>query len=104
MRVDELVDGGLILRLDFFELQPHAVAAIAPGDPPFGVDVALRAGQAKSEACARAVLERAGGTDGDASAADVQRQRCRDGVTEPVGDGNAEYDARASAAIEVVGK
>ena len=73
-------------------------------DAPFGFDFALRAGQAKSEADACAVLERAGGADGDASAADVQRQRGRDGVAEPVGDGNAEHDARASTAIEVVGK
>src|SRR5687767_12775316 len=41
MRVDELVDGGLILRFDFLELQAHAVSPIAPGDPRFGVDVAL---------------------------------------------------------------
>ena len=50
VRVDELVDGGLILRFDLLELQAHAVAAIAPCHAAFGVDVALRAGQAEPQA------------------------------------------------------
>ena len=80
MRIDEFVDGGLILRLDLLELQSHAVTAIAPGDAALGVDVALRARQAMSEAHFRVVLERAGGTNGYAPAAEVQRQRSGDGV------------------------
>src|SRR5687767_2389791 len=41
MRVDELVDGRLILRLDFLELQAHAMSPIAPRNASFGVDVTL---------------------------------------------------------------
>ena len=104
MRVDEFVDSGLILRLDLLELQSHAVAAIAPRDAAFGVDVALGTGQAVSKPHLRAILERAGGANRDAAAADVQRERSGDGVAESIRDGNAEHDARAAAAIEVVGK
>jgi len=50
MRIDEFVDSGSILRLDFLEVQPHAVAAIARGDAALGVPVARRAGRAVASA------------------------------------------------------
>src|SRR5688572_17473793 len=75
MRVDELVDEALIGRLDLVELQPHAVAAIAPRDSSFGVDVALRSGKAEPDSNPGAVVERAGRADCDAATAQVQRER-----------------------------
>ncbi len=39
MRVDKTVDERLAGGLDVFELDAHADASIAPGDPAFGVDV-----------------------------------------------------------------
>ena len=99
MRIDELVDGGLVLRIEFVELQPHAVAAIAPRDVALGIDVPFRARKAKPEANVRAALERAGRPDGDSSAADVRVQPL-DGC-EPVSIEAS--DARASASIEIIG-
>ena len=104
MCVDELVDRGLILRFHFVELQAHAVATVGPGDSSFGIDVALGARQPEAKANFRGVLERARGSDRDAAAAEVQRQRCGDRVAEAVGDGDAEHHARAATAVEVVGE
>ena len=42
MGVNEAVHDGLAGRVDLVELDAHADAAIAPGDVPLGVDVALR--------------------------------------------------------------
>ena len=50
------------------------------------------------------LLERAHRADGEAALAQVQRQRRGDRVAEAVGDRDAEDDARAAAAVEVVGK
>ena len=69
-----------------------------------GFDVALRAGQPEAGADLRSVLERAHRADRQPALAQVQGQRRGDGVAEAVGDGNAEHDARAAAAVEVVGK
>src|SRR5688572_331944 len=104
MRVDELVDEALIGRLDLVELQPHAVAAIAPRDASFGVDVALRSGKAKSDSNPGAVVERAGRADCNAATAQVQRERGGNSVPEPVCDRNAQHDARTATTIEVVGE
>ena len=104
MRVDELVDGGLIGGVDFVELQAHAVAAIAPRDAPLGIDVLLRARQPEAQSHLGAVFEWAGGPDGDAAQAQVQRQCRRDGIAEAIRDGDSEHHARAAAAVEVIGK
>src|SRR5688572_19100392 len=80
------------------------MAAIAPGDFPLGVDITFGSREAKPEAHACTILERAGRPYGDAPAADVEGQRGGDGVAEPVGDWNAQHDARASASIEIIGK
>ena len=47
MLVDELVDGRLIHRFHLFELEPHADAAVAPGDAALRFDVALEPGSRK---------------------------------------------------------
>src|SRR5258708_38340758 len=75
--VDELIDDRLVGRIDFFELDAHADAPIAPRDAPFGVDVALRARHAEPHFDFGAVLERARRPDGDAAVAEVERQRRR---------------------------
>ena len=49
-------------------------------------------------------LQRAHRPDREAALAQVQRQRRGDGVAEAVGDRDAEHDARAAAAVEVVGE
>ena len=48
--------------------------------------------------------QRAHRADRQAAFAEVQRQRRGNGVAEPVGDRDAEHDARAAAAVEVVGE
>ncbi len=48
--IDELVDLGLIGRIDLLELQAHPDPAIAPRDARLGFDVALRARQAEPRA------------------------------------------------------
>ena len=88
--VHEVVDDGLIGRFDFFELDAHADAAIAPGDTPFGVDVALGSGHPETHADLEAAVERARRADGDAAAAQVERQGRRNRVAEPILDRNAE--------------
>ena len=50
MLVDELVDRRLIVWFDLLELQAHADPAIAPRNPGFGFDVALRSGQPEPHA------------------------------------------------------
>ena len=49
-------------------------------------------------------FERAGRADGDAAVAQIERQRRGDRVAEPVLNRDAEHDARAAAAVEVVGE
>src|SRR5688500_3424141 len=104
VRVDELVDGRLIVGLHLVELQAHAVAAIAPRNAGFRCDVAFRRWQPEPETPFGAVLERTRRADGDTTPAQVERQRGRNGVTEPIRDGDAEHNARAAAAVEIVGK
>ena len=64
----------------------------------------LRPGHAEAHLDLRAAVERAGRADGDAAAAEVERQRRGDRVAEAVLDRDAEHDARAAAAVEVVGE
>ncbi len=104
MLVDELVDRRLIGRFDLLELQAHADPAIAPGDARLRFDVALRSGQPEAHPHLRSLLERAHRPDRHAPLAQVQRQRRGDRVAEPIGDRDAEHDARAAAAVEVVGE
>ena len=100
----QLVDGLLIRGLDAFELQAHSHPAIAPRDARLGFDVHLRAGQSEAGADFRSLFERAHRADRDASLAQVERERGGDGVTESIRDRDAEDDARAAAAVEVVGE
>src|SRR5688500_10243110 len=58
VHVDQLVDGRLIVGLHLVELQAHAVAAIAPRNAGFGVDVAFRPWQPEPQTHLGAVLER----------------------------------------------
>src|SRR3954471_13760658 len=104
VRVDEVVDDRLIVRFDFLELDAHADAAVAPRHAPFRVDVALRSRHAEPHLDRRSGVERAGGADGDPAVTEVQRQRRRDRVAVAVLNRDAEHDARAAAAIEVVGE
>src|SRR3954466_16005453 len=104
VRVDEVIDDRLVGGIDDLELDAHADAAIAPRHVPLGVDVLLRSGHAEADLDLRRTLERAGRPDGDAAVAEVQRQRCRNRVAEPVLNRNAQHHARAAAAVEVVGK
>jgi hypothetical protein len=103
MLVDELVDRRLILRRDLLELQAHAGLAIAPRDARLGFDVALGSGQPEARAQVRCLRQQAR-PDPEPALADVQRQRGHDGVPVPVGHRNAEDDAWAAAAVEVVGE
>src|SRR5437867_13048718 len=57
VRIDELIDHRLVGGIHLFELDAHADAPVAPGDAPFGVDVALRARHAKPHLDLRAALE-----------------------------------------------
>ena len=54
MPVDECVDGVLVGGGDALELQAHPDAAVAPGDPGLGVDVALGRRAAGSARATRA--------------------------------------------------
>src|SRR5258708_39259259 len=85
--VDELIDDRLVGRVDFVELDAHADAPIAPCHASFGVDVALRARHPEPHFDSGAVLERARRPDVDAAVAEVQRQRRRNRVAEPVLNG-----------------
>ena len=104
MSVDEIVDDALIGALDLDELQSHAVAPIAPGDAPLGVDVALGAGEAKPQPHVRAVLERARRPDRDPAATQVQGQCRGNRVAEAIRDGNTQYHTRAATPVEIVGE
>src|SRR6185503_5011295 len=104
VRVDEVVDDRLVDVVDLLELDAHADAAVAPGDLALGVDVLLRSRHPEADLDLGAALERAGGADGDAAVTEVERQRRRDRVAEPVLNRDAEDDARAAAAVEVVGE
>ena len=64
----------------------------------------LRSGHPEADLDLRAAVERAGRADGDAAVAQIQRQRRGDRVAEAVLDRDAEHDARAAAAVEVVGE
>src|SRR3954462_1776157 len=86
MSVHEVVDDRLVGRIDLLELDAHADTPVAPGDAPFGVDVALGPWHPESHADLEAAVEGARGANGDAAAAQVQRQRRRDGIAEPVLD------------------
>src|SRR5947208_10359589 len=99
VRVDEVVDDRLVRGLDRFELNAHADAAIAPRDVSLGVDVALGAGHAEADLDLRARLERARRANGDAAVAQIERQRRRDRVAEPVLERHAERHARAPGPV-----
>ena len=64
----------------------------------------LAVGSTESDLDRRADRQRAGRPDGEAAAADVERERRGDGIAEPVGDGDAQHDARAGPAIGIVRK
>src|SRR5579862_9766939 len=59
MRVDEVVDDGLVGGIDFLELHPHADPSIAPGHAPLGVDVPLAARHTKTHLDFGSALQRA---------------------------------------------
>src|SRR6202521_744520 len=84
VRVDEVVDESLGGRIDRFELDTHTDAPIGPRDATFGIDVPLRSGHAEANLDFRAAIERARRADGDTSVAQVERQRRRDRVAEPI--------------------
>src|SRR5262245_14218947 len=90
--------------IDSLELNPHANAPIAPRNSAFGVDVPLGPGHSEAYFDLRAAIERAGGPDGDAAVAEVERQRRRDRVAEPVLNRNTEHDARTVPSVEIIGK
>src|SRR5215217_2612712 len=102
MLIDELVDRRLVGRFDLLELQAHSDSPIAPGNPRFRFDVALRAGQPESGPHFGSTLQRTHGPDSQAAFTEVERERGGDRIAEPVGDRDPEHDARAPAAIEVV--
>src|SRR2546427_9811574 len=104
MCVDELVDDGLAGGIDLLELDTHADAAVAPGDAPFHVDVLLGTRHAEPDLDLRSAFERARRPDRNAAVAQVERERRRDRVAEPVLSRDAEHDPRAAAAVEAVGK
>src|SRR5262245_7203967 len=104
VRVDEVVDEALVAGFNALELDSHADAAIAPGHASVGVDVALRPGHPEADADLRAGVERTGGPDRNPAATEVERERRRDRVAEPVLDGDAEDDPRTATAVEIVGE
>src|SRR6185503_9571960 len=75
MLVDELVDCGLIGRIDLLELQAHSDAPVAPRDARVRLHVHLRAGQAESDAHLGVLLQGTHRPDADSALAQVQRQR-----------------------------
>ena len=87
------------------ELDAHADATIAPRDAtlPRRRRVSSQAVR-KRDLDLGAAVERAGRSDGDAAAAEIQRQRRCNRVAETVLNGNAEHHARAAAAVEIVGE
>ena len=86
-RVDEVVDGALIRRLDRVELQAHADARDRSSAPLASASISFFApGKPESQARLGVRFERARGPDRDAAAAEVQRQGGGDGVAEAIGD------------------
>src|SRR4051812_2205420 len=71
VRVDEVVDHRLVLRIDGIELDAHTDAPIAPRHLALGVDVLLAAGHAEAHADPRARFERARRADRDAAVAQI---------------------------------
>src|SRR5262245_29449051 len=104
MRVDEVVDEGLVGRLDALELHAHADAAIAPRHPAAHVDVTARSGHPEPDLDSRAGVEGARGADRKPAAAQVKRQRGGDRVAEAVLHGDAQDHPWAASAVEVVGE
>src|SRR5215212_8866839 len=104
MRLYEVVNRLLGVRLDRGELQAHADATIGPGDSSFGVDVLLPARQTESHPDDRRNVEGIGRADGEATLADVQRQRCRDGVADAIRDRHPEDHARARTPVVMFGE
>src|SRR5215831_5606037 len=82
VRVDELVDGGLIGRIDLLELQAHADAPVAPRHARLDLDLARARRQAEPHARGGARVQRARGADRNPAAAEIQRQRRCDRVAE----------------------
>src|SRR5215207_2445627 len=103
MLVDELVDRLLVDRLDLLELQPHADAPVAPRDAAIAFDVRFRSWQSETDAHLRMLIEWTHRADGHAALAQVQGECRRDSIAKAVGDRNTEHDARAAAAVEVIG-
>src|SRR5215207_686954 len=104
MLVDELVDRLLVDRLDLLELQPHADAPVAPRDAAIAFDVRFRSWQSETDAHLRMLIEWTHRADGHAALAQVQGECRRDSIAKAVGDRNTEHDARAAAAVEVIGE
>src|ERR1700704_6100130 len=104
MSVDERVDDSLVGGLDLLELDAHADPAVAPGHASFSVDVPLGPRHAKTHFDFGGAVERTGRPNRDAAVAQVERQRGGDGIAEAILNRDAEDDAGARAAVEVVGK
>src|SRR5262245_59514665 len=102
MRADEVVDDRLVGRIDGFELDAHAHAAIAPGHAAFGVHVAFRAGYAEPHADLGTGVERAGGSNRETAVPEIQGECGRNRVAESILNRNPEDGPRTTATIEVV--
>src|SRR6187397_1912219 len=104
MGVDEAVHDGLAGRVDLIELDAHSDAAIAPGDVTLRVDVALQSRHPEPHLDRCGAFEGTCGADGEPPVAQVERQGGGDRVAKPVLYRDAQDDAGAAAAVEVVGK
>src|SRR5258706_3649273 len=104
MRVDEVVDDGLIGRVDLFEFDAHPDAPVAPGHTPFGVNVTLRTRHAEAYSDSGAGIERTRRANRDTAVAEIQRQCRRNRVAEAILDRNAEDHPRAAPPVEAVGE
>src|SRR5262249_160754 len=102
VRVDEVVDDGLMAGIDRLELSAHADVAIPPRDVPLGFDVALRSRHPEPDLDLGARFEGARRADGDPAVAQVERQCGGNRVAEAVLNGDPENHARAAAAVVVV--
>jgi hypothetical protein len=102
VRVDEVVDGCLVLFANAVELEAHAELVVAPSHVRFGFDVLLPAWQTKPQPCFGFAFQRTRRSNGNAAATQVQRESRGNRITEAIGDWNAEHDTRTTAPVEVV--
>src|SRR6185436_3523765 len=84
--------------------EAHADAPVAPGDLRLDVDVLLAHRHAEAHLDDGPLVERVGGADGHAAAADVERDGGGNRVAQAVGDRNAEDDARARTTVDLAGE